>query len=186
MKSKLYAYLTIFLVIASVMSCKDDEDPAPQAAANFTADKSTAQVGETIQFTNTSENATAFKWSFGDGTTSKDVAPKKTYESSGSYLVSLVSTGEGGSTISNLTVKIVPSPAFTVEDADNLMALTPVQFTNASKGAASYLWSFGNEAGSTSTAEDPTFTYLKAGSYKVTLTATSPEGATTTEKTVVV
>lgn len=186
MKSKIYAYLAIFLVIASVLSCKDDEDPKPQAAANFSADKTTAQVDETIQFTNTSENATAFKWSFGDGTTSKDVSPKKTYESSGTYLVSLVSTGEGGTTISSLNITVVPSPAFTVEDADNLVALTPVQFTNASKGATSFLWSFGNEAGSTSTEENPTFTYLKAGSYKVTLTATSPEGSTNTEKTIVV
>lgn len=186
MKSKIYAYLTIFLVIASVLSCKDDDDPKPQAAANFTADKTTAQVEETIQFTNTSENATAFKWSFGDGTTSKEVSPKKSYSSSGTFLVSLVSTGEGGTTISSMNITVVPSPAFTVEDAENLTALTPIQFTNTSKGATSYLWSFGNEAASTSTDENPTFTYLKAGSYKVTLTATSPEGSTTTERTIVV
>src|SRR5690349_21684763 len=120
MKSKIYAYITLFLVFATVLSCKDDDVVKPQAAATFTADKSTAQVDESIQFTNTSENATAFKWSFGDGTTSKEVSPKKSFQSSGVYLVSLVSTGEGGSTISNLSITVVPSPAFTVEDADNL------------------------------------------------------------------
>ncbi|HTF18619.1 MAG TPA: PKD domain-containing protein [Chryseolinea sp.] len=186
MKLKLYTYLILFLVFVCAISCQDDEEPAPQAAATFTVDKSTAQVDETIQFTNTSENATAFKWSFGDGTTSKEVSPRKSFESSGTYLVSLVSTGEGGSTISNLSVTVVPSPAFTVEDADNLVALTPIQFTNASKGATSFLWSFGNEAASTSTDENPTFTYLKAGAYKVTLKATSPEGSTTTEKEIIV
>lgn len=185
-KSKIYAYLALFLMFASVLSCKDDDDPAPQAAATFTADKSTAQVDETIQFTNTSQNATAFKWSFGDGTTSKEVSPKKSFQSSGTFLVSLVSTGEGGSTISNLTVTVVPTSAFTVEGEDDLIALTPVQFTNAAKGATSYLWSFGNEAGSTSTAENPTFTYLKAGTYKVTLKATSAEGSTTYEKQITV
>jgi len=186
MKSKIYAYLTLFLVLATVISCKDDEEPTPQAAATFTASKTTAQVDETIQFTNTSENATAFKWSFGDGTTSKDVSPTKSYQSSGTYLVSLVSTGVGGSTISNMSITVVPTAAFTVEDANNLVALTPVQFTNASKGATSYLWSFGNEAASTSTDENPAFTYLKSGTYKVTLAATSPEGTTTSEQQIIV
>ncbi|SHG40291.1 PKD domain-containing protein [Chryseolinea serpens] len=186
MKSKIYAYLTLFLMFACVLSCKEDDDAVPQAAATFTADKSTAQVDESIQFTNTSQNATAFKWSFGDGTTSKEVSPKKSYQSSGTFLVSLVSTGEGGSTISNLTITVVPTSAFTVEGEDDLIALTPVQFTNASKGATSYLWSFGNEAGSTSTAENPTFTYLKAGTYKVTLKTTSAEGSTTYEKQITI
>jgi PKD repeat protein len=186
MKSKIYAYLTLFLMFACVLSCKDEDETKPQAAATFAADKSTVQVDENIQFTNTSENATAFKWSFGDGTTSKEVSPKKSYQSSGTFLVSLVSTGEGGSTISNLTITVVPTSAFTVEEEDNLVALTPVQFTNVSKGATSYLWSFGNAAGSTSTAENPTFTYLKAGTYKVTLKATSAEGSTTYEKQITV
>lgn len=174
MKSKIYAYLTLFLVFATVISCKDDEDPKPQAAATFTVDNDLPRVDETVQFTNTSENATAFKWSFGDGTTSKEVSPRKAYQSAGKFVVSLVSTGEGGSTISNMTINVVPSVAFTVEDADNLVALTPVQFTNASKGATTFLWSFGNEAESTSTEENPTFTYLKAGTYTVTLEASGP------------
>ncbi|HEY5748503.1 MAG TPA: PKD domain-containing protein [Chryseolinea sp.] len=182
MKSKIYAYLTLFLMFACVLSCKDEDAPAPQAAATFTADKTTAQVDETIQFTNTSQNATAFKWSFGDGTTSKEVSPKKSFQSSGTFLVSLVSTGEGGSTISNLTVTVVPSAAFTVAGEDNLTAFTPIQFTNLSKGATSYLWSFGNEANSTSTSETPTFAYIKAGKFTVTLKAISAQGETTFSK----
>lgn len=186
MKSKLYSYLILFLVFACVLSCKDDDDVAPQAAATFTVDKQTAKVGDEIQFTNTSQNATAFKWSFGDGTTSKEISPKKSFESSGSFVVSLLSSGEGGATISSLTITITPNAAFTVADADNLVALTPIQFTNTSKGATSYLWSFGNEAGSTSTESNPKFTYLKSGSYKVTLKAISPQGETTYENQIVV
>jgi len=143
MKTRIYFYLTLFLAIAFVISCEDDEAPKPQAAATFTASKTTVKVGEEVQFTNTSENATAFRWSFGDGTTSKEVSPKKLYTSSGSYLVSLVSTGEGGSTISNLTVTVIPDALFNLEAEDDLVALTPVQFTNLSKGAQSFLWSFG-------------------------------------------
>ncbi|MBL0745277.1 PKD domain-containing protein [Chryseolinea lacunae] len=186
MKSKLYSYLILFLMFACVVSCKEDDDVAPQAAATFTVDKQTAKVGEDIQFTNTSQNATAFKWSFGDGTTSKDLSPKKSYESSGTFVVSLLSSGAGGATISSLTITVVPNPSFTVEGDDNLVALTPIKFTNASKGATSYLWSFGNEAASTSTDPSPTFTYLKAGSYKVTLKAISASGESTFEKQITV
>lgn len=186
MKAKLFSYLTLLLLTAFVISCDDSEDAKPQAAANFTASKSTVEVGEDVQFTNTSENATAFRWSFGDGTTSKEVSPKKSYESPGSYLVSLVSTGEGGSTISNLTITVTPDALFIVEGEDNLVALTPVQFTNLSKGGKTYSWSFGNPANSTSTAENPLFTYLTPGTFTVTLKAISPEGESTYTKQITV
>lgn len=110
MKSKIYAYLALFLMFACVLSCKEDDDAVPQAAATFTADKSTVKIDEVVQFTNTSQNATAFKWSFGDGTTSKEVAPKKSYTAAGSYLVTLLSTGEGGSTLSSMTITVLPPP----------------------------------------------------------------------------
>lgn len=43
----------------------------------------------------------------------------------------------------------------------------PVEFTNNSKGAFSYLWSFGD--GTVSTAKSPTKTYSKSGDYLVSL-----------------
>jgi cyclophilin family peptidyl-prolyl cis-trans isomerase len=42
-----------------------------------------------INFTNNSKNATAYKWDFGDGSASSEVAPKHEYKASGNYLVSL-------------------------------------------------------------------------------------------------
>lgn len=186
MKAKLYSCIILLLASAFILSCNDDDDAKPQATSGFTASKTTVEIGEDIQFTNTSENATAFRWSFGDGTTSKEIAPKKSYTSSGVYVVSLVSTGPGGSTISNATITVTPDANFTVEDADDLVALTPVQFTNLSRGADSYSWSFGNAANSTSTAENPTFTYLTAGTYTVTLTAISAAGESTFTQQVVV
>jgi DNA-binding beta-propeller fold protein YncE len=110
MKAKLYGYITLLLIILTAVSCEDDETPNPQAEAAFTVDKTTADIGEEIQFTNTSENATAFKWSFGDGTTSKDISPKKVYTSSGTYVVTLLSTGAGGSKLSSTQITILPDP----------------------------------------------------------------------------
>lgn len=52
-----------------------------------------------------------------------------------------------------------------------------VTFTNTSKNAVSYSWSFG-VPGATSTATSPDYTYVTSGAYKVILTATSADGST--------
>lgn len=180
-------YFLFLLFIASVvMTSCEDEDVPPQAAAGFSASATNVKVGEEIQFVNTSTNATAFKWSFGDGTTSKEVAPKKSYTTSGKFLVSLVSTGAGGSTISSLEITVVPAASFAVENEDEIVALSPVTFINTSKGATSYLWTFGTADGDTSTDENPTFSYLAPGTYTVTLKAISAAGESTATKQVTV
>ncbi|NEN23202.1 PKD domain-containing protein [Cryomorpha ignava] len=182
MKARLYFIFALIISAVVLFSCDKEEDTPPQSAAKFAANPTTAMVNEEIQFTNSSENATAFTWSFGDGTTSNAVSPKKSYNNVGVYLVSLVSTGAGGSTIQNLTVTIIPRASFTVENADNLLSNTPIQFTNTSEGATSYLWEFGDAQNSTSTEENPTFSYSTGGTYTVTLTATSAEGESSVSK----
>jgi PKD repeat protein len=112
MKPFQYTSLILVVILGFVTSCSDDDGTPPQAAATFTASKTTVGVGEEVQFTNSSENATAFKWSFGDGTTSKEVSPKKAYTEGGSYVVTLVSTGAGGSSISNVTITVVPDQLY--------------------------------------------------------------------------
>jgi PKD repeat protein len=112
MKPIQYTSLVLVVILGFVTSCSDDDNTPPQAAATFTASKTTVEVGEEVQFTNSSQNATAFKWSFGDGTTSKEVSPKKMYTQGGSYVVSLVSTGAGGSSISSTTVTVVPDQLY--------------------------------------------------------------------------
>jgi len=112
MKPFQYISLVLAVTLCFATSCSDDNDTPPQASATFAASKTTVGVGEEVQFTNSSENATAFKWSFGDGTTSKEVSPKKTYTEGGSYVVSLVSTGAGGSSISNITITVVPDQLY--------------------------------------------------------------------------
>lgn len=177
--------LYLFCLFTLFSACKKDEEVI-QPAAKFTASKTTVIVGEEIQFTNTSENATAFKWSFGDGTTSTEVAPKKAYQSSAVFLVSLVSTGEGGTTISTLEVTVLPAASFIVENEGALISGIPVQFTNTSKGATSYQWSFGDPNNSTSTEKDPAFTYNNGGTYTVTLKAVTSAGETTVTKQITV
>lgn len=183
MQTILNKYSLLTILVLALFSCqKDDDVVPPQSAAEFTASATEVAIGETIQFTNNSQNATAFKWSFGDGTTSTQVSPTKSYTSSNKFLVTLVSTGAGGSTISNLEITVTPASSFKVEDEENLVAGIPVQFTNTSVGATSYTWDFGDAANSASTEENPLFTYASEGTYTVSLTATSTFGSNTSTK----
>lgn len=187
MQTKFLNYILISVFSLALFSCENDDDVTPpQSQAEFTASATEVKIGEDIQFTNSSQNATAYLWSFGDGTTSNQVAPKKSYQSSDVFLVSLVSTGAGGSTISSMEIKVTPASGFTVADEDNLSAKIPVQFTNASLGATSYSWSFGDANNSTSTEENPTFTYSAAGTFKVTLTSNGAGGSNTFTKDVII
>ena len=187
MKTKFLNYILISFFSLAFVSCQNDDDAVlPQSQAEFSASSKEVKVGEDIQFTNNSQNATAYLWSFGDGTTSNQVSPKKSYQSSSVFLVSLVSTGSGGSTISNMEIKVTPASGFTVADEDNLIAKIPVQFTNTSLGATSYNWSFGAGNDATSTEENPAFTFPSEGTFTVTLTATSAAGSNTFTKEVII
>ena len=67
--------------------------------AQFTASVTESCVAPfTVDFQNTSTNATSYTWNFGDGGTSTDVSPSHTYNSDGLYTVTLVaSAGSCGS-----------------------------------------------------------------------------------------
>lgn len=70
-------YFLLFLMgITLLNACKKKEDDPISPKAAFSVSSLTVVVDQQIQFTNTSENATSFKWSFGDGTTSTEVSPK--------------------------------------------------------------------------------------------------------------
>jgi len=187
MKSTVFRYSLITTLFFAIFSCNNDDDTVPpQSEAQFTASATEVAIGETIQFTNTSENATAFAWSFGDGTTSNQVAPTKSYDTSNRFLVSLVSTGAGGSTISSMEITVAPASSFSVEDEDALMAGIPVQFTNESIGATSFSWDFGDADNSSSDQENPTFIYDSEGTYTVSLTATTSFGSNTSTREITV
>lgn len=110
MNSKLRLVLSCFLLlwaVTMIVSCGDDGESKPKPTASFTASKTTASVNEAITFTNTSENATSYTWSFGDGTTSTEESPVKSYAAAGSYTVTLSAKGAGGtsSVTENITIE---------------------------------------------------------------------------------
>jgi PKD repeat protein len=57
--------------------------------ANFIADVTSGSAPLSVQFTDLSENATAWSWNFGDGNSSTEQNPVHTYSAVGDYTVSL-------------------------------------------------------------------------------------------------
>lgn len=180
----LWSFLAMFLLVS--VSCSKDDDDTQDVTAGFSASKTTALVGEAIQFTNNSLNASAYVWSFGDGTTSTEKSPSKTYNTSDIFEVTLSATGAGGTKTSKSTIYVVPSASFSVDNEGSLQAGTPVVFKSTSLGATTYEWTFGDAANSKSGEANPTFTYSAAGDYNVSLKATGKGGSSTVTKSITV
>ncbi len=99
-------------VISSVMflvACSEDDETVAAPVASFTVSDETSG---SVTFTNTSSNATSYSWNFGDGTSSTQESPTKTYAANGAYTVTLTARGEGGenSTSQEVTISMLADP----------------------------------------------------------------------------
>jgi len=147
------------------------------AVPGFTMNPGAICEGQSIQFTNTSLNATSYQWTFTGGTPSSSTQtnPLVTYATGGTYNVQLVATGPGGSNTITQQVTVNYLPVANFSSADTLIALPNALalFANSSTNATSYLWNFGD--GHTSTDLNPWNIYTAAGDYTVTLIAYSTQ-----------
>jgi len=135
-----------------------------------------------VSFTDQSSNTpTSWHWTFGDGGTATAQNPSHTYTGAGTYTVTLTATNAAGSddeTKTNYISVTAPAPPVAAFSAAPTSGVYPldVAFTDGSTGSpASWSWDFGD--GGTSSLQNPSHTYTTAGSYTVTLTATSPYGS---------
>jgi PKD repeat protein len=84
----------LFLTLTFFVGCEDDDDnQLPVIEAGFT--HTINQVTGTVTFINTSSNADAYSWDFGDDTTSTEINPIHTYES-GTYTIVLEADNAAG------------------------------------------------------------------------------------------
>jgi len=126
----------------------------------------------TVRFVNNSKGASSFRWDFGDGnilsTTRNIDTVTHTYQQAGDYTVRLWATNgcSDTSTLEKITVYPKPLPAFRANSYNFCIGDT-ISLTNASEGATSYLWMFGD--GNTSSLVNPVHKYRTPGSYVITL-----------------
>jgi PKD repeat protein len=140
-------------------------------------------LGDSVKFTNTStisgSTIASTEWNFGDGNTSGSNASsfRHTYGTTGVYTVKLKSTSINNcSDEKTITVAVTQKPSADFGTLSGACAGTELQFNNLSTigaGTLGYSWNFG--AG-TSTLENPKHTFAAAGSFPVSLTATSSAG----------
>jgi len=149
---------------------------APQVVSDFNFN-AIAQCGFTdVQFTDLSTgNVISWFWDFGDGNTSTQQNPLHNYNQAGTYTVMLVaSNGVNFDTLyapNAITVEALPTAGISAVQRE---ACEPfeIQFQDASSGATSWLWDFGDGT-ATSTLQNPDHWYLNAGTYTVTLTVSN-------------
>ncbi len=160
----------------------------PPVAA-FTASATSVYVGQTVTFTDQSTNTpTGWNWTFAGGTPGSSTAqnPTVTYNTAGTYDVTLVASNAGGNDTETksgyITVNPLPSPPVANFSGipTNIIKGQSVVFTDLStNNPTSWNWIFEGGTPATSAAQHPTVTYATAGTYNVTLTAGNPGGSDT-------
>ncbi len=156
-------------------------------SANFTTNGTTFCTGDTVRVTNNSSNADAYRWDWGDGTTSPLANPAHTYAVGGTYTITLmadrvINQGIVCTAIQQRTVTVINKPAATI--SSNIAALNCVPFTlrvsALGLGNETVSWIFTDTASTpsviTAGGTSAQYTFNKPGTFSVTLMVTNTAG----------
>jgi PKD repeat protein len=167
------------------------------AASNCGTDMDTAQVevlpapmvtfehrpficlGQEIQFTNQSEGINGSIWDFGDGSASELRSPSHSYDSVGTYTVTLTafSSQNNCPSTTTSTIEVLGLPLASFE-SNRTQGCGPLQvnFSNTSPNAESlnFVWDFGDGSSRVFT-QNTEHTFQEPGNYQVMLTAYNPD-----------
>ncbi|WP_339660007.1 collagen-binding domain-containing protein [uncultured Polaribacter sp.] len=167
--------------IPTVKSCTTTS-VAPTAEFSLNVDPQ-CLVGNEYQFTNNSNtdgtaqpnNPITYAWDFGDGSTSTEMNPTKTYANSGTFTVTLTATNASGSnTITKQVVVLANTDPIITEITTNISngAITKEFTVTNSAEFSEFSWSLAGE-GSNLFQDQSTvnFTFTQAGTYEVIVDA---------------
>lgn len=127
-----------------------------------------------VTMTNNSLNANKFYWDFGNGQTSELSEPTITFDTLGTYTITLIATDTLCDISDTSTIELVhdkgKEPRANLDvDYAGCDKNFRVEFNNLSKGSDQYSWSFGD--GTTSSDFEPTHDYADTGTYIIQLIA---------------
>ncbi|MBI4646502.1 MAG: PKD domain-containing protein [Bacteroidia bacterium] len=107
--SKRVLFISILVILAAmVISCKKPP------SASFTAFPLSVSIGESVIFTNKSEDAVSYLWEFGDGITATQENPIHIYNSAGNFTVTLTAYSKKEKKEDKATAIIVVSQPLTI------------------------------------------------------------------------
>jgi PKD repeat protein len=149
--------------------------PVNPPVANFNVINTYTCITDSIQFLNSSQDATSYEWTVPGGipASSTDANPYFQFPVSGNFEVTLIATGPGGTDtdIQFITIETqsLPDASFSQSAASVSLDYAFVTFTNNSLNANGYFWDFGD--GNNSSDAAPWHEYTAAGLYDVMLIA---------------
>ncbi|HKR04289.1 MAG TPA: PKD domain-containing protein, partial [Bacteroidia bacterium] len=150
--------------------------------AAFSISGNSGCIPYSVQFNNTSTNASDWFWSFGDGDSSATLNPVHQFANPGNYIVSLITHDTTGCESiftypDTIHVYAAPVASFSISDSVGCSTLN-VTFTNLSTNGNSFQWDFGD--GNVSAQNSPSHNYTAPGTYQVSLITTAPGGCSDT------
>lgn len=161
-------------------TCKTINITNANTCNNLSVYFSSNQNATTVYFTNQTQanglTVTNYLWTFGDGTTSTASNPTKSYNNTGSYVVTLTVTAYDSSSQTSCTkyyskyIYFNSNPCYYYKAYSSYTKnYLTVNFNNYSgnptNSTQTYFWNFGN--GTTSTLKNPSITYTNPGIYRV-------------------
>jgi PKD repeat protein len=165
--------------------------PVPPVA-NFSGSPTTLCAGGNVSFTDLSSNSpTSWEWTFPGGTPATSIAqnPVITYNTAGTYSVTLKATNGAGSHTTTfnayITVNVCSPPTVDfVGWPTTVCTGSSVSFLDQSTNSpTSWTWTFPGGTPAGSAVQNPVITYNTAGTYNVTLQAFNSFGNNTLTKT---
>ncbi|MGB5646536.1 MAG: PKD domain-containing protein, partial [Muriicola sp.] len=142
-------YILVLVLAVSYIGCEEVENLFPDVTSAFTY--TVNEDTGTVTFINISEDAKNYLWNFGDGTTSIEINPIKSYSESGTYTVTLKATNEAGASDSSedqvIIVIATPSDDCTAE-------------TEQSLGGADFNITFQTDPGSAIVGDGAAYSYI--------------------------
>ena len=103
---KLLSLAALMVFSLFTVSCKKSQS-APTAAFSYTPNP--GKAGQGVQFNYTGSGASTYSWTFGDGSAASVVEnPDHTYNTAGTYNVTLSVSNAAGSASTSQTITVTP------------------------------------------------------------------------------
>ncbi|MBI2968780.1 MAG: PKD domain-containing protein [Bacteroidetes bacterium] len=152
-------------------------DSTARPTSSFSSSPNPVCPDQDINIWNSSQGATAYLWTFGDGDSSTAFNPAHSYSAIGNYTINLFAFNACGSDtftlVKNVVDTITPPASAWVND-DSVCTNTPINFSGWSMYAVSYLWDFGD--GNFALTQNAVHAYSALGTYTAVFTATNSCG----------
>ena len=151
--------------------------------SDFSVNKTTVCVGETVEFTELTTQGSApidsFTWDFGEGTIKNDRNPTHQFSRAGKYSITLFVIDRNGCEGVERKVQLIevlerPKAEITASQTSLCSQPFIVHFNSTSTANTNHTWDFGD--GGNSNSRNPSYTYNREGVFPVRLIVSATNG----------